>query len=154
MGELDFTKYSQGGAIEVLPDDTYHVRIDRWEKCVAKTGQEQIRIYAKVTEGEHEGKPLIDHIALSEAAAWRAMWFINEVLVWDKEERTAVGKISIGSEKFNRCFDLAKGRSMFWAIETDPKYKNNKVKEYIKDEAMETIDPSCLEDVPEWVKNK
>jgi hypothetical protein len=151
---LDFTKYSQGNNFEVLPAATYKVEIGKWEKCVARTGMEQIRVYATVVGGEHDGKPLADHMALSEKATWRVMWFINEALGWEKEDREQVGKIAIGSEKFNRCFDLAKGRTMFWTIIIDPSYNNNKVIEYIPCEEEEKVLPDDLEDVPDFIKNK
>lgn len=152
-GDLDFTKYSQNN-IETLPAGTYKVTINKWEKCVARTGMEQMRVYATVVNGEYEGKPLTDHMALSEKATWRVMWFINEALCWEKEDRDQVGKLAIGSEKFNRCFDLAKGRTMFWTITIDPTYNNNKVVEYIPDEEMDKVDVDELEDIPEFLKNK
>lgn len=152
-GDLDFTKYSQSN-IETLPAGTYKVQINKWEKCVARTGTEQIRVYATVVEGDHEGKPLADHLAMSEKAGWRVMWFINEALGWEDEDRKAVGRIAIGSEKFNRCFDLAKGRTMFWTVAVDPTYKNNKVVEYIPCPEEEKVLPDDLEDIPDFIKHK
>jgi hypothetical protein len=93
-------------------------------------------------------------MALSDKATWRVMWFINEVLGWEKEDREAVGRIAIGSERFNRCFDLAKNRTMFWTITIDPAYNNNKVVEYMPCEEEEKVSPDDLEDVPDFVRNK
>jgi hypothetical protein len=154
MGAIDMAKYADRSNIEVLPAGSYKVRLDKWEKCVARTGMEQIRYYATVVDGEHEDKPLIDHLALSDAAHWRVAWFIKESLGWTKEDMQAIGKMEIGSERFNRCLDMAKGRTMFWVIQIDPTYNNNKVTEYIDDPDAGRFDVEELEDVPDWVKNK
>ena len=156
---LDMSKYADrdfsNRTIEVLPAGTYQVTIDKYEKCVAKTGTEQMRIYATVTTGEHEGKSLIDHVALSKAAEWRVVWFLKEALNWHKEDLKAVGKIAIGSERFNRMFDLTKDRTMYWVITVDPSYGNNKVKEYIMDETNEPVPIEELDgELPDFLKNK
>jgi hypothetical protein len=152
--DVDFAQYADSQNIEVLPAQTYKVTLNKWEKCVAKTGTEQIRFYASVTEGEHIGKPLIDHMALTDAAGWRLAWFVKEAMTWDKDAMKAVGKIRVGSAKFNRILDLAKGRQMYWTITIDPTYNNNKVVEYIPDETETPVDLSELEDVPEFLKDK
>ena len=168
MGEtLDMAKYADrdfsNKTFEVLPAGTYKVMIDKYEKCVAKTGMEQMRVYATVvdtggadTAGDsHSGKPLADHIALSSKAEWRVVWFIKEALNWHKEDLKAVGKMAIGSERFNRCFDMARGRTMYWVIEVDPAYGNNKVKEYIADEEQDPVAVDELDgDIPDFIKNK
>ena len=151
---IDMAKYADRSNIEVLPAGNYKVELTKWEKCVARTGMEQIRFYATVKDGEHTDKPLVDHIALSDAAHWRVAWFIKEALGWDKEDMKGVGKMEIGSEKFNRCFDLAKNRTMFWVVSIDATYNNNKVVEYINDPDAGKVEVDDLEDVPEWVKNK
>lgn len=152
---IDFGKYADNNTIETLPAGTYKVHMTKWEKCIAKTGMEQIRVYASIVgAGELEGKPITDHIALSDKAHWRVAWFIKEALGWEKEDMQAAGKIAVGSEKFNRCFDLAKDRTMYWTIIIDPTYNNNKVTEYIPDADIEKVDVDELEDVPTWVRNK
>jgi hypothetical protein len=158
---LDMGKYADRDfssmTFEVIPEGTYKVVINKYEKCVAKTGMEQMRIYATITQenSEHDGKPLADHIALSDAAEWRMVWFLKEALGWHKEDLKAVGKIARGSERFNRMFDLAKGRTMFWTITVDPAYGNNKVKEYIADEDNESIDVDELDgDIPDFLRKK
>jgi hypothetical protein len=154
MGAIDMAKYADRGNIEVLPAGTYKVALNKYEKCVARTGMEQIRYYATVAEGDHMDAPLIDHIALSDAAHWRIAWFIKEALGWEKEDMQNAGKMEIGSERFNRCLDLAKGRTMFWVVSVDPTYNNNKVMEYINDPDAGKVEVDQLEDVPDWVKNK
>lgn len=158
---LDMAKYADrdfsNKTIEVLPAGTYHVTIDKYEKCVAKTGMEQMRVYATVTQegSDCDGKTLADHLALSKAAEWRVVWFLKEAFNWHKEDLKAAGKFTIGSERFNRCFDLAKGRSMFWVVEIDSQYNNNKVKEYIGDETQEPVIVEELDgDIPDFIKNK
>ena len=157
---LDMGKYADrdfsNKTFEMLPAGTYRVTIDKYEKCVAKTGMEQMRVYATVQgEGEESGKPLADHIALSSKAEWRVVWFLKEVLNWHKEDLKAVGKIAIGSERFNRMFDLAKGRTMYWVVEVDPAYGNNKVKEYLPDAEQEPVLVDELDgDIPDFLKSK
>ena len=156
---LDMGKYADrdfsNKTIEVLPAGTYKVSIDKYEKCVAKTGMEQMRVYATVIDGEQDGKNLCDHIALSDAAEWRVVWFLKEILNWHKEDLKAVGKIARGSERFNRMFDLAKGRTMFWTIEVDPVYKNNKVNEYIADEEQDKVEVDELDgEIPDFLRGK
>ena len=162
MGEtLDMGKYADrdfsSKTFEVLPAGTYKVSIDKYEKCVAKTGMEQMRVYATVCNDVNDcnGKPLCDHIAMSDAAEWRVVWFLKEALNWHKEDLKAVGKIARGSERFNRMFDLAKGRTMFWTVEVDSAYGNNKVKEYIADEEQDPVSVDELDgDMPDFLKNK
>ena len=160
---LDMGKYADrdfsSKTVEVLPAGTYKVSIDKYEKCVAKTGMEQMRVFATVVQGgsgdEQVDKQLCDHIALSKAAEWRVVWFLKEALNWHKEDLKAVGKIAIGSERFNRMFDLAKGRTMFWTIEVDPAYGNNKVKEYIADPEQTPVVVDELDgELPDFLKNK
>ena len=157
---LDMGKYADrdfsNKTVEVLPAGTYKVSIDKYEKCVAKTGMEQMRVYATVCdESEQTGKSLCDHLALSSKAEWRVVWFLKEALNWHKDDLKAVGKIAFGSERFNRMFDLAKGRTMFWTIEVDANYGNNKVKEYIADDTQDAVSVDELDgDIPDFLKNK
>ena len=155
MSTIDFGQFAEGKKIEVIPEGVYKVILNKFEKCVAKTGTEQIRYYATIAEGEHEGKPLIDHIALSEAAFWRVAWFIKEALNWTKDDMKSVGKVELGSERFNKCFELARGRAMWWTVSIDPTYNNNKVTEYMPDAESDRVPPEELDgDVPSWVKEK
>jgi len=154
MSTIDMGKFAEPRNIETLPEGTYKVMLIKWEKAIARTGTEQIRYYATVVEGEQEGKSLIDHIALSEKAFWRVAWFIKEALGWEKEDMQAVGNIDVGSEKFNRCFDLAKQRCMWWVVTVDKTYNNNKVVEYLPDAEVDKVNVDDIEDVPTWVKSK
>lgn len=153
----DFGKYANRDfkKAEVLPAGTYEVEILKWEKCVAKTGMEQIRIYATVVSpDDYAGKSLIDHIAMSSNAEWRIVWFISDALGWEPEDRKAVGKIAINSERMARCFDLAKGRTMIWDIIVDGKFGNNKVTGYTTG-PDEKVDVSELDgEVPDFLKHK
>lgn len=162
---IDMAKYADrdfsSKTFEVLPAGVYKVQIEKYEKCVAKTGMEQMRVYATVLPGtgssanEHEGKPLADHIALSNAAEWRVVWFLKEALGWHKEDLKEAGKIAMGSERFNRMFDLTKGRTMYWVVEIDPKYNNNKVKEYVMDEELEPVSIDELDgELPDFLTKK
>lgn len=158
---LDMSKYAdrdfKNMKVEVLPAGTYKVTIDKYEKCVAKTGMEQMRVYATVCNEVNDamGKTLIDHIALSKAAEWRMVWFLKEALNWHKEDLKEAGKIAVGSERFNRMFDFAKGRTMYWTIEVDSSYGNNKVTEYIPDEDQEPVSVDELDgDLPDFLKGQ
>jgi hypothetical protein len=152
--EVDFGKYANSQNIEVLPAQTYKVTLNKWEKCIAKTSTEQIRWYATVdTPDEHKDKPLIDHLALTEAAGWRIAWFVADALNWDADTMKQVGRIAVGSAKFNRLMDLAKGRSMYWTISIDPTYNNNKVAEYVKDDTSDPVDLDELDDIPDFLRD-
>lgn len=152
--DIDFAKHADRASIPVQEPGTYKVKLDKWEKCIARTGTEQIRWYATIAEGEHQGDPLIDHLAMSEAAGWRIAWFTKEALGFDKEAMKAIGKLSIGGAKFNKLMDLAKGRTMFWSVTVDSQYGNNKVTEYIDDADQVPVDPEDAEDVPAFLKEK
>lgn len=161
---IDFSKYADKDfkqAYEIYPEGTYKVQIERFEKCIARTGMEQMRVYATIVEcgtesnDAYAGKPIADHIAMSTKAEWRLVWFLSYALGWGKEELKSVGKIAIGSERMNRMFELAKGRTMYWVVTKDPQYGNNKILEYIKDEEIEPVLVDELDgDIPDFIRNK
>lgn len=150
--KINFNK--DGNApMELVPDSTYKVEIDRWEKTQATTGNDQIRFYAIITEGPHKGTSLLEHCVLLEQSKWRLANMIRcagiDVTQLDTD-------LNVGSEDFNKVLNLTKGRTMYWEVFQDA-YQGNrrmKVKNYLSDEKQEPVDMGIMDDTPEFLKDK
>lgn len=149
--DMDWKKEasSQG---ELYPDNTYRVNLDRWEKVTAGTGTLQIRWYAKIVGGPYDGKSVIEHIPLSEAALWKLASFVKAVGVPIEQ----LPKMTVGSEVFNRILDVCKGRHMYWQVYVAVYNgkKNNRVSDYLLAEEQDPVEIAEIDDVPDFVKNK
>ena len=152
--QIDFPNLDvNSGSGELLPEGLYRVKIKEHEKLKAKTGMEQIRWYGVVASGEHKGKTLLDHTALSEAASWRIGSFIHHAGIDIK----SLPKLDTNSESFNTLLAKVDGREMYWYVikDTYNGKENNKVQEYkkIEDVAGEEIDLN-EEGLPDFLKDK
>ena len=153
--QIDFPNLdvSSSSPLPLLPEGLYRVKIKEHEKLKAKTGMEQIRWYGVVASGEHKGKTLLDHTALSEAASWRIGSFIHHAGIDIK----SLPKLDTNSESFNTLLAKVDGREMYWYVikDTYNGKENNKVQEYkkIEDVAGEEIDLN-EEGLPDFLKDK
>ena len=140
--------------VEWIPDGAYEVELDRWEHTEAKTGTKQVRWWGRVSEGEHEGAPLVEHIPLLDTTKWRVGNFVQAAL------GTVEGlpKMAIPSPIFDRLMDQCKGRKMLWVLGTRPDkngVKRNQVNDVVavgEPANMEEID--LEDDVPDFAKGK
>ena len=154
MSDINFGDHT--GDVELLPENTYKVRLKRWEKCLAKTQTEQVRWFANVVGGEHDGAPLIDHLQLLASTHWKIANFVKAAQNWGKDELKALGSMGLGTEKFSRVMDLCKDRLMWWTVEVDTfgGKPRNKVNDYVCEPEQAKLSVDAVEDTPEWVKNK
>lgn len=147
---IDFPNLNIGGSVELIPENVYKVLVERYEYVKAATGTEQIRWYAKIAGGDYDGKSLIDHTPLTEAASWKIGSFIHHAGIDIK----SLPKLNTNSEAFRKVLTACCGREMYWYVIQDT-YNgkvNNKVSEYKKvdeDAEGEVVD---LEDIPDFMK--
>lgn len=130
---LDWAK--DANTRDVVPDGTYGVTCEGFEPCEAKTGTPQVRCFVRVNhpKGEHEGKRLVDHCALTPSAKWRIATLVGAFGI----DLTTLPKVELGSESFYRVLDKCVGRKCYWQIVYDEDYKNNKITDYAKDPSQE-----------------
>lgn len=158
MSEINWGGLNVGGR-ETYPENLYHVEIQKWEKVVASTGTDQVRWYATILDTDKmdnngdslEGKSLIEHTPLSDAAFWKIGWFVNTCGINLK----SLPKMQTGSEAFARVLNHCVGRKMYWAVIVDVfnGKKNNKVDQYIPDDEQDPIEELDLEaEIPDFIK--
>lgn len=178
MGMLDFPNIDGREAAEELPEGLYKVKIKKWEK-VKGSQAEQIRFYANVvdvhidqaklaewcqkrgseaTVDTLKGKSIVDHVSLSDKAAWRLVWFLHECLQVNTKD---LPKMSTSSEIFDRLLNSCQGRQMWWDVNVNS-YEgrdgvvrtNNKVHTYMPVESEGPAEISLEGEVPDWVGQK
>lgn len=153
---IDWRKESDGNSDntkqEMVPQNTYAVEVNKWEKVKAGTGTPQVRWFAKITDGPFKGVSLLDHTPLTEKALWKIATFVKVCGI----PVQSLPKMDINGEKFTRILDLCKGRKMYWEviISVYNGRKSNKVEGYIPEMTQDPVDLSNLEDIPSWVTEK
>ncbi len=139
MGVIDWSKESEG-KYETYPAGTYKVEITGYELTTANNEKKtpQVRWFAEIKEPEkYAGKKIVDHTALTEKALWR----LAELVKAAGLDLKALGKMEIGSASFKNVLDKVVRRQMYWLVEYDGKYKNNKVEDYSPVEGQEALMP-------------
>ena len=149
--DMDWKKQTSQ-EIPLYPEQFMKFRIDRFAKLQASTGTEQLRWNCTcVEEGDYEGKPFIEHTALTETSLWRLANFVNAAGV----DTTQLDTMKIGSEAFYRVLNAVKGRLVTFDLYVDvyDGKKRSKVRGYYEVPGQDPVDVGeSLEEVPDWVK--
>jgi len=130
-------KDSKSDAREVYPTGTYGVKCTKWEHCVAKKGTPQIRVFTKITEGEYEGKTLVDHVPVIEKTLWKVANLVDAFGI----SFEGLPEMEVGGEAWNKVVDAIVGKKAYWRIIEDEQYGNNKVEEYKSVEGVTPVVP-------------
>jgi hypothetical protein len=152
MGKVSWGEMNVNESAPLIEAGFYQTEVIDYEKTVAKTGTEQIKVKHRIVEGESEGATIFDWLALSDAAMWRVGSFM---LACGLDLKT-LPDMDTNSEAFWRVINLSKGRRLYIEVaqETNPKSGNivNKVKAYNSVEGQEPIE--YTDNVPSFIKNK
>lgn len=152
METVNWKDMNVGQGAPLIDPGFYLVEIKDFEKKTASTGTEQVLIKGTIAEGELQGTPVQDYLALTAGALWRVGAFVQA----SGHDLKGLPNMILGSEEFFRVLMSCKGRTMFWDIgqDTTPQGKiRNKVNAFtIHEEGQE---PLIYEDnVPSFIKNK
>ena len=153
MNTVNWGDMNVSESAPVIAPGFYLSEVVDYEKTVAKTGTQQIKVKHRILEpGEAEGAPLFDFLALSEAAMWRVGAFVQACGL----DLKSLPNMELGSEQFWRVVQLTKGRRVYLDVaqETNPKSGKpvNKVKGFTLVEDQEPLE--YVDNVPSFIKNK
>jgi len=148
MAVIDWEKEGKS-KYDTYPTGTYKVEITGWEKTVAQNEKKtpQVRWFGEIKEpAQYKGKSIVDHTALTEKALWRIATLVKAAGI----DLSVLPKMDTESPMFKNLLDKVVHRRMYWLVQYDEQYKNNKVEDYIPDEdqpklsaEVDADDPSC-----------
>ena len=124
----------EAGMYRVVPQEITEVE--------AKSGNMQLKVVTKITEGDNAGRKLTDYITLVESCTWKLVKFIKAMGV----DVTQLESVDTSSGKFRAILNKCLNRSTYWKVEV--KEEKGKVTDYVLDEEQtDTVDaPEFLND--------
>lgn len=147
MATVDFDKASTG--FTVVPDGTYLIRIKKYERKKAKSGNPTIYWTGVIIEGPLMGTTVMDFTTITDLSVWRVANLIKCASI------TVSGKLDTDSAQFNTILNAVVGQSMYWKIikETNEQGKDvNKVDGYAIDTNQQPVMVDDSDDAPAWLK--
>jgi hypothetical protein len=134
----------------VLPTGTYLVRIRKFERKTAKSGNDMIQWQAVVVDGPHMGATISDFTSLTDSAVWKAAKMIKCCGV------DIAGQLDTDGAKFWAAVQACVGNTVYWQVKetvNDKGNPSNKVETYASDPNQVKVGVNePVDDVPDFAR--